>query len=156
MASFFNGIRKLEYGNKVFFADKFSGFSKVDFRYKLGGYGEFIKIQYFIELYFSGHTLELCKNAFVDVYTNKKSFFFKENTKEFDFIHSLRYKNAYQEFIKSNYKSGKPTDIINDYVRWFAVNTNTMETLNNLKNDIEFCFGYVDETLKERVERNDN
>lgn len=145
--SYFSNMCFLEYGNKKFLVDKFLGFDAVDFRYKIGG--DKIHIQYFMNIYFSGEKLELSKTCTIPThhkYPSRCWSIFNEETDEFKFI--CRYgkngNNLYEQFKKSPFKSVNKSDVISDYVKWFAGNTSTEVILNELKKDINFCFGYID------------
>lgn len=148
MPSYFSNMSFLNYGNQKFLVDKFSGFSTVDFRYKIGS-GK-IHIQYFMNIYFSGEKLELSKTCTIPThhkYPSSRWSIFNEETDEFKFIY--RYgengNNLYEQFKRSDFESENKSDVISDYVKWFAESTSTETTLNKLKKDIDFCFGYINE-----------
>lgn len=147
MPTYFSNMSFLEYGNKKFLVDKFSGFSAVDFKYKICS-GQ-IYIQYFMNIYFSGEKLELSKTCTIPThhkYPSSRWSIFNEETDEFKFIY--RYgengNNLYEQFKRSDFESENKSDVISDYVKWFAESTSTESTLNKLKKDIDFCFEYID------------
>jgi hypothetical protein len=146
-----NNFSFLRYKNENFIVDKFSGFTNVDFRYAMK-YGCII-IDYTITFHFSGNDMKLKKTAKVPI-TNGKGFFapysegfkfFKQNQNDF-----------YQAFLDSKYKSKEPSDIISDYVKWFAENTKTTDKLNELKDEIRYCFDFIDENYKKDKNEKDN
>lgn len=143
--TFFDDLKFLTYKDQRFLVDKFSGFNTVEVTHKI--LSGITKIEYTFDIYFSGHTLTLSSKQYIDNYKSN-GFIFKDDTPEFKFIYSLKYKNAYEEFKKDGYVSKNHSDIISDYVKWFAEKTNTSETLRSLKRDIEFCFNYIDEHYK--------
>lgn len=147
MTNYFSNMCFLEYGNQKFLVDKFSGFSTVDFKYKICS-GQ-IYIQYFMNIYFSGEKLELSKTCTIPThhkYASSRWSIFNDETDEFKFIY--RYgengNNLYEQFKRSDFESENKSDVISDFVKWFAENTSTEATLNKLKKDINFCFEYID------------
>ena len=152
--SHFYNMSFLKSENQNFLVDKFSGFSTVDFKYKICG-GK-IHIQYFMNIYFSGEKLKLCKTCTIPThykYSTNRWSIFNDETEEFKFIYrnSNNKNNLYEQFKKSRFQSVNKSDVISDYVKWFAKNTSTEETLKELKKDIEFCFCYIDEHYNRKV-----
>ena len=138
--TFFDNLKFLTYKDQSFLVDKFSGFNIVEVTYKI--LPEITEIEYNFDIYFSGHTLTLSKKQYINNYKST-GFIFKNNTPEFDFIYSLKYKNAYEEFKKDGYVLKNHSAIIPEYVKWFAEKTNTSETLRSLKTDIEYSFNFI-------------
>lgn len=135
-------ISKLTYGNKVFVVDKFSGFDEVAFDVnRIDSYT--YKITYFMNIYFSGNILKLNRSANLIV-DKEQSWFTTKYTPEFKFHQNAIQNGLYLTFKQSGYKSGEPTEIIPDIIRWYAENTNTKEALDELKKDIKFCFEFID------------
>lgn len=151
MKKYFSNMSFLEYRNQKFLVDKFTGFSTVDFSYKICKGN--IHIKYFMNIYFSGEKLELSKACKIPThynYSTSRWSIFNDETDEFKFIY--RYgengNNLYEQFKRSSFESENKSDVISDYVKWFAESTSTEETLNKLKKDIDFCFSYIDEHYK--------
>ena len=147
MPIYFSNMSFLESGNQKFLVDKFSGFSTVDFCYKISR-GK-IYIKYFMNIYFSGEKLELSKTCTIPThynYSTNRWSIFNDETDEFKFIY--RYgengNNLYEHFKRSSFKSENKSDVISDYVKWFAESTSTESILNKLKKVIDFCFEYID------------
>lgn len=130
-------------GNEYFFVDKFSGFTNVDFHCKFE-YG-YLSVKYTATLHFSGNDMKLMKTAKVPI-TNGKGWFAPYSEQYLFFKNN--HKNLYQSFLDSKYKAEEESDIISDYVKWFAENTKTTDTLNSLKKDIKYCFDFIDKYYK--------
>lgn len=144
---YFENMSFLKYGNQKFLVDKFSGFSIVDFSYKISKGNIYIK--YFMNIYFSGEKLELSKTCTIPThykYPANRWSIFNEETDEFKFIYCYgeNGNNLYERFKMSDFESENKSDVISNFVKWFAENTNTQNTLDKLKKDINFCFGYID------------
>lgn len=142
-------IAKLIYGHQVFVIDKFSGFDQVEFNINnLEGFDDLI-ITYSMKIYFSGQSLKLEKKAVIKKYIyDKKSWFKIKCTPEFEFYENTFKSGLHLTFEKSGYNSGESIDILPDIVRWFAKNTNTYDTLEELKKDIRFCLEFIDKYYK--------
>ncbi|MBR4316271.1 MAG: hypothetical protein IKP65_04805 [Alphaproteobacteria bacterium] len=137
------GIHQLTYGHKNFVVEKFSGWEQVEFEVnKINPYT--YRITYYMNIYFSGHTLTL-KHSDPLIVDKKQSWFSTEYTPEYEFHDKAFIKGLYKTFEESGYKSGESTDIIPDIVRWYAENTHTTHALEELKKDIKFCFEVIDE-----------
>lgn len=145
--TFFKNKRFLNIGNEHFLAKKFSGWNNANFKYNIVK-GEVI-VKYYIELYFSGNVATLVKT--ISFPTHVSDSWFANNTEEFNFVYSLKYKNIYDEFNKCNYPS-KNSDFIPDVLYWFAEKTKTTSALNLLKEDLEFCLKFIEESFDEKSE----
>ena len=108
MPNYFSNMCFLEYGNQKFLVDKFSGFSTVDFCYKICGGN--IHIKYFMNIYFSGEKLELSKICTIPThhkYSSSRWSIFNDETDEFQFIYrnGENGNNLYEQFKKLSGKS---------------------------------------------------
>ena len=149
--SYFNKIPTLRFANKVFVVDKFSGFDKVEISIDtLDAYT--IIITYSMNIYFSGECLKLEKQANL-IIDKKRSWFKTEYTPEYKFYTKIKDDGIEYSFKNSGYKSGKSTSIIPDFVRWFAKNTNTIEKLEELKEDINYCLEYINKHYSKKIEK---
>lgn len=151
MNGFLDGIPMLEYGSEKFVVSKFSGFKQVDFSYNfLPRDCAEIHIKYSCEIYFSGRTLNLHCDAYVPRYSNSPAILFKNDSNVAKFIFQNQNSKMwfYEGFKKSEFKSGKPEDVIPDIVRWFAKETNTKNALDSLKSQIEYVFSFIDKHWK--------
>ena len=135
-------IAKLAYGNQFFVIDKFSGFEKATFEVERIN-DDTRKITYFMNVYFSGQILKIKRTALFLVY-KERTLFSSNHTPEYKFYQNAVQNGLHLTFEKSGYKSGEPTDIIPDFVRWFAENTNTTNVLEEFKKDVKFCLEFID------------
>lgn len=149
----FKNVAKLTYGNHYFIIDKFSGFDKVEFSINKTDFLSEKKITYYMNIYFSGQVLKLEKATEIKVFENTKRWFKTKYTPEYSFIYNTFKNGLYHTFTTSGYKSGESNDIIPDIVRWFAENTNTKNTLEELKEDIKFCLEFIDKYYLKKSEK---
>lgn len=135
-------IAKLVYGDQFFVIDKFSGFEKASFEFERIN-DNTRKITYFMNVYFSGKTLKIKRSALLIVY-KERTLFSANHTPEYKFYQNAVLNGLNLTFKKSGYKSGEPTDIIPDIVRWFAENTKTTNAFEEFKKDVKFCLEFID------------
>lgn len=147
MDNYLENISILKYGDQNFVVDKFSGFTKVD--YKVMYFQERISITYFIDIYFSGQVLNIKKVNTFERY-KRKNFLVSEETKEYKFFENVVSNGLYYVFSNAYWSSGKSNMIISDEIRYFAEYTNTKEALDKLQNEIEYCFKFINDNYSKK------
>ena len=152
--TFLDNIDFLVYGDKYFVVEKFCGFERANcsFEHRYGNYF----ITYYCKLNFSGCVCEIRKSVLAPMFTKEKHDWLglrQQPTKCYSFLSKFGH-DLMNKFKESNYCSGKSIEVIPDYVRWFAENTETTETLKLLVQDVEVAFKLIDKNKNKNKNKN--